>query len=370
MRWWFKLNNNKLYRKYNYDPNDFILKKGKMTKVFKALLYFKKFNKLKKILKKRKKILVKLKRANNRLKIYKLSKKVKKSFFVKKYTWYNNFWNKIKINYFQKKNRRNFVYKKNYINKKKNYDNFVKNLEKRSKSIIYYEKKYRKRLKITDLVKKNYKIRKRNLMRKFVWLFIKASKRKQKTWFLVRIALRKSAIYHGFKKLKKFRYIFKSNVKASSNFYNYSFKLENMLNIFLLNLNLFDNIFIVNNFIEKSGWLYINYRKKKYPFKVLKINQVVSFWPIKKVQSIFKKRSLYNKNNYLKKIKKSVHEKKFVYVNKLKMVKNIYNLPNYIFYDFQIMHFCLLKPSNHFKIKYLDKTTYSDWALESRLKYN
>lgn len=370
MKWWFKLNKNKLYRRYKFDPNNFLLKKGKMTKVLKFLMYFQKLNKTK-ILFKKKKLFF------NKLKNTKKSNKTKKFYYGKKKKtfkktgvnfWYLNFWNKIKINYFFKKKklkfknlRRNFRFVKS--------KQIRKNLNKRIKNRIFYERYKVKKLKISDSTKKNFKIKKRNFYKKFVWLFVKASKKRKKTWFLVRIALRKSAIYHGFTKLKKFRYIYKSNIKAMPVYYNYNLKLENMLNIFILRLNFFDNIFVVNNFIKRSEWIYIDYKKKRYPFKFLKIGQILSFWPLKNLQSIFKKRSMFNKSYYLKKLKEKIRRNISSKIFKVKLVKIIKNVPKHIFYDYQIMHFCLIKGVNKFDSTN-KKKIYDDWCLETRLQYN
>jgi len=216
--------------------------------------------------------------------------------------------------------------------------------------------------------KKRYKTIMRKIYFQAVWLFIKKFRKKKKDWWLIRINLRKTAIYYGFTNLKKFRFVNKYADKSMSIKTYHNDKLENMLNIFLLKIGLFDNIFVSNNFIKASGYININFKKVFDPYRYVHVKDIVSFINIKKIQNIYKKRCMFSKSFYLKKYKKSNKLNKNVYSSIL--VKIIYNVPKYIHYDYQIMCFCIYRLPNRKELFSANNKLADTWAIDTRLKYN
>lgn len=354
-----------------FDPHDIILKAAKLDKSFKSIISFLKWKNILQQRKKSRKILKKLKKKKTmRTKRYFSKKDIKiiSSFsfpFRNKKKWYKNFWSKIKLNYFIKK----INFRPRKIKKKETRSDYrgrkirVKN---RYKLLYRIRRKWVSRKKYTNTSGKSiYKKGVRRRMAKFVWLSVIKSKKKQKTWWSIRIIIRKTAIYYGFKNLKKFRFTNKFNdsamkIKAYSNN-----KLEFMLNIFLLRLNIFDNIYVSNNFIKFSSLIEINFKNTYNPFQYVKLNQIVSFSNLKKMQGIFKKRIIFSKYFFVKNYK----FKKKCLLSK-KIIKIIANVPLYIHYDYQIMCFSIYRLPNKKELLNFKKGINDSWAIDTRLKYN
>ena len=120
--------------------------------------------------------------------------------------------------------------------------------------------------------------------------------------------------------------------------HNYIVKLECMLNIFVLRLNLFENIFQINNLIKKARFIEVEGRLCTYPYRVINVFETVSIskFYFKKALNIFIKRSRYNKTFLLKKNVFTKGKKK------MRALKNTINIPSFIEYNYKIMHFTML----------------------------
>lgn len=295
-------------------------------------------------------------------------KKLKiKNFYknLKLKNWKYNFWSKFKYNYFNSKKKYGIRLLKRLFRKKK--------VAKWKKAgflkfrLRFYYKKSSKPIR-RHSTKKEMKKKKKKLLARLTWLKISRVRKKKKTWWLLRVNLKKTAYFYGIKKLQKFRYINNLfNKVMGLNFYA-ACRLECMLNMVLFRVNVFDNIYIVNNFIRACG-IFVNKKRVNYPFRVVKVNEFISFplYMFKKVFSIFVKRSKFNKSFLLKKYKK-----KFKKYRLMHLLKNFVNLPPYIEYNYKILHFVLwrLPTRKEFLGAYFKgKNTY-DWDLDTQLKYN
>jgi len=371
MRSWFRLKRNKLYRRFNFDPHNFILKTIKLDKSFKNIVAIKKKKYgLKKSIYKKNLIKKKIKYLRN-LKKYHYIKKFsirahKRSWNIKnlKKKWYTNFWAKIKTNYFIKKHR---ILKKK--TKFKSYRDRRKN-----KAIKNSRRTYIKKIKLKLRLKKRsrnvagvnlYKDRVRKRLSQKVWLFVKKSYKKKKTWWLLRITLRKVTMYYGFKSLKKFRLINKFVGSPVSKKYYQSNKPESMANILLLRINVFDNIFVSNNFIKYSNLFLVDFKNIYNPYQIIEINQIISFLNVKKIQYIFKKRIMFSKYFFVKNYK---NKNRNLYNRKI--IKIINNVPLHIHYDYQIMCFCIYRSPNKKEMLSNKKGINEFWAIDTRLQYN
>lgn len=347
-----------LYRKFSFDPHNFILKSFKIDKSFKHIVVNKKI------------FFIKEMKETDKIKFNTI-----KRFFFKKYNlrerkikkfnpvinvkkkWYYNFWEKIKLNYL-KKNRIKF--KDTQFKHKLNF------LMMRRRQVLkrrFYDITLEKRKQITTSSRVKHKIKRIKTLTQRVWLYVKKHQKIKKNWWLLRICLRKTAIYYGFKSLKKFRFInkFADSSMAIKSYHND--KLESMLNMFLLSINLFDNIFISNNFIKFSGFVNINFKPIYEPNRYLKVGQIVSFSNIRKVQNIFKKRCMFSKYFYLKKYKKGSIFLKTI-------MKILHNAPKYVHYDYQLMMFCIFRLQNKKEQNQCYNKLKNTWSIDTKLQYN
>jgi len=367
MRSWFRLNRNKLYRRFIFDPHNIIIKSTKIDKSFKIIVSLRKRNLIKIKKKKRLRFKKKIKivprkiytKKDIKMKLLSFGNRIK---YKKK--WYKNFWSKIKLNYFLKSNLRKVVRKKETPLQ---YKRRRMKLNLKHKKLRAYRRSLRKRKSNNNTSSRNiYKRGVRKRMAKYIWLHVKRSIKKKKTWWLIRITLRKTAIYYGFKSLKKFRFFNKYDDSAMKARGFSSNKLESMLSIFLLRLNIFDDIFVSNNFIKFSGLILVNFKVVYNPHWYVKMNQIVSFSNLKKMQSIFKKRIIFSKYFFVKKY--TVKKKKYSCAKLLRIVRNV---PLYIHYDYQIMCFSIYRLPNKKELLNSKKGGInSSWAINTRLEYN
>jgi len=139
---------------------------------------------------------------------------------------------------------------------------------------------------------------------------------------------RRVALHYGFTSLKKFRYIF--NLYESGMNFNLksACRLELMLNMVILSLNIVDNITFSNSFVRIIGVL-INGNKVNYPYRNLLKGDMIGFEKtkffktFKVIKSRFKKDKLYILNKFkvqhMKKQKiaylKFKKEQKYVYIS-------------------------------------------------------
>ena len=158
---------------------------------------------------------------------------------------------------------------------------------------------------------------------------------------------RKVAFYYGFINIKKFRFINNYSKRMPVNT-NYGVKLECMLNIFMYRLNFFDNIFHINNVIKKVRIIEINNKICIYPYRVVNLFDTVSISKhfFKKMFNIFLKRSKYNKSYLLGKLIRKGKKKK-------KVMRNLINIPDFIEYNYKIMHFTMFDKPKIKQIKSL-----------------
>lgn len=387
LKWWFKRNQNKLYKKYNFDPHGYLIRKAQITKTFKFLLKNFKYTVVKKLYIKK----MQINKFNKRLiKAYKKKKwkytvdlkfkQRKKKKILKKIVknWNYNFWNKFKTNYFNKSFNKlgqtkysSFFFLKIY--RRLIQDKFTKNYVIKNKIKQNYKKKFnahKRRISSKNLAKR----KRRKLMKQITWLNVIKYRKKQKAWWLLRVTNKKAAFFYGITQLKKFRYINKLNKKNIPLSTFYAHKLECMLNIVLFRLNFFDNIFIVNNFIRIAGIVLVNNKKVLYPFRFIKINDVISFQTVyfKKMFNIFYKRSKFNKSFILKKIKKKNIQFKPTNFKLLKSVKNFINVPSNIEYNYKIMHFIMWRLPHENEFLSLNFRYYNThvWCFETQVQYN
>lgn len=147
---------------------------------------------------------------------------------------------------------------------------------------------------------------------------------------------RKVAFYYGFINMKKFRYIYNVNKNMPVNS-NYGLKLECMLNMLILRLNMFDNIFQINNMIRKSRFINIDNALCTYPYRIVNVFQTISIskYYFKKMLNIFIKRCRFNKSYLLKNFVKKGFKRK-------RIIRNVVNIPNFIEYNYKIMHFTIV----------------------------
>jgi len=354
-----------------FDPHNIILKSIKLDKSFKNLMALRKLKKYKKKLKIKKLYLKKIKKKARKffyLKNYKKKLLISRKRFIKansnlKKKWYENFWSKIRLSYFFKKKRKTCRKKKeNWLRYKKRRAFLALKFRVRKKFLNKIELKRKPNI---TKGKNMHKINVRRRMAKFVWLRVKKSIKRQKTWWLLRIILRKTVIYYGLKNLKKLRFINKFNDSAMKlKFFNNN-KLEFMLNIFLLRINMFDNIYVSNNFIKFSNIVQIDFKRVYDPFKCVKQKQIISFLNLKRMQSIFKNRILFSKYFFIKKYK---FKKKSLFNRKL--ISVISNVPLHIHYDYQIMCFSIYRLPNKKELLNNKKGINDSWALDTKLQYN
>ena len=104
----------------------------------------------------------------------------------------------------------------------------------------------------------------------------------------------------------------------------YNIRLECMINICLLRLNLLDSLFQINNLIKKTKIVEINGVVCFYPYRVLKMNDsiIIAKFYFKKMFYIFLKRSKFNKSALLK------NNKQKKGVKKKRIIRNVINVPN------------------------------------------
>ena len=394
LKWWFKVNQNKLYKKYNFDPHGYLLRKAQITKTFKFLLNNFKYSVLKKLYVKkvqinkfRQRFFKAFKRRSWKYKHFfrrKSKKKIKKKkrIVVKRIlkNWNYNFWNKFETNYFNRafKNLKQNKYSSFFFLRafKRSIDNRFSRgyrIKNRLRWINRNRKKHKRNKKKVS-VRNSAKRKRRKLMKQITWLNVIKYRKKQKAWWLMRVTNKKAAFFYGVIQLKKFRYINKLNNRNIPLSYYYSNKLQCMLNIVLFRLNFFDNIFIANNFIRIAGIVLVNNKKVLYPFRFIKINDVISFHPahFKKMFNIFYKRSKFNKSFIIKKMKKKPYRSKPSSFKLLKAVKNFVNVPSYIEYNYKIMHFILWRQPYENDFLSLGFKYYNThlWSFETQLQYN
>lgn len=370
MKWWFRLNKSRLYRRFNFDPHYFILRSCKLDRVFKNNIIQRKYLKKLKHKKNRIKFLHKIrKRYWGRLKNFNKIDLRQKLFFSHgvnlKKKWYSNFWKKVKFNYNLKISR----YK---LKSKKKFSRRLYRLRKLFKKIVWLKvRKFRyktiiqkRKTKKIDPFHARVKAHRRKRYSKRIWLGVNKYRKKQKTWWLLRINLRKTAIHYGFKKLKKFGMMYrKANVSMAINSYQND-KLESMLNLFLIKINMFDNIFLANNFIKYSNITLLDGCHIFDPYHYVSVKQIVSFSKVTWMQNIFKKKALFNKYNYVKNYNTKKNKKL------TKLVRILTNVPFYIHYDYQIMCFSSYRlPNKQEHAKEL-VTVKDSWCIDTQLHYN
>lgn len=299
--------------------------------------------------------------------------------------------NKWKINYPSNKKKKKCLHKSNFlVDLKKLYKN------KKLNTLFIKRKMYRKAIKVykvNDKVKKLIKnkklyfsfyqyrgtnsrsLLKRNMISKqskkysnISWLKVGKTYRKSENWWVVRELKRRVAFYYGFINMRKFRYInnFNKNMQVNS---NYGMKLECMLNIFFLRLNFFDNIFQVNNLIRKTRFIKIDNKLCTYPYRIINVFQTVSIdkFYFKKMLNIFIKRCKFNKTYVLKNFVKKGYKRK-------RLMRNTVNIPNFIEYNYKIMHFTVIDRPKLSQVKSygygLDNSSLFTWSVNTKLKYN
>lgn len=354
-----KVTQSKLYRKYLIDPHNFLIKRGKISKTLKYILY--------KIF-----ILIKKKYLIRRKKNFiRFRKKKKLRNNLKIFNWKKNFWKNFKI-YLVKKSLKKKKLRKLIRVKIRRVSRRI-----RKYRYIYSKKPLKKKLSkkraivrnvLYGLVRNaNFRYRK---SRKLTWLKAFYFGKKRKTWWLLRETRKKTALYYGIIKLKKFRYINELCFKKMALPVFYNIRLECMINICLLRLNLLDSLFQINNLIKKTKIININNTVCFYPYRVIKVNDsiVISKFYFKKMFYIFLKRSKFNKSALLK------NNKQKKGVKKKRIIRNVINVPNWIEYNYKIMHFTLWRLPKLHEIKsygygYAGNTLF-DWAIDTKLKYN
>jgi len=241
---------------------------------------------------------------------------------------------------------------KKLIKNKKLYFNFYKYRGTNSRSLL-------KRNMISKQSKKYSNVS---------WLKVGKTYRKSENWWVVRELKRRVAFYYGFINMRKFRYINNFNKTMAVNS-NYGIKLECMLNIFFLRLNFFDNIFQVNNLIRKTRFIMVDNKLCTYPYRVINVFQTVSInkFYFKKMLNIFIKRCKFNKSYVLKNFVKRGYKRK-------RLLRNTVNIPNFIEYNYKIMHFTVIDRPKLSQIKSygygLDNSSLFTWSVNTKLKYN
>lgn len=357
MKKWLSLNSNRIYRKYKMSLNFNLIRKTKLTKIFKLFLenrylrfklkavdyffdnikkrryYSKKRYKFKKKFKlffnkkrKKKRKLNKIKLLNYYKKKRKKYIKLKNKFFERKYFYEQQYWKKnwlksitykLKNSYFSWKGLKLFKNKKkiSYVQKKKYF--------RKRRYFLYlsisalYSKLYNKR-KLYHLKKKFNSSKKWLKKNKSFSLYMPESKKKKfkrikkkSNWWKLRLLNKKVALYYGFTNLKKFRYIFNFYEKGMNFDIKSITRLELMLNMLILSLSFVDNIMTSNNFIRLFG-VSINGNIVNYPFRVVKKGSIISIEPskFKKLYFIMKNRFKRDKTFLLNSFKNSTVRKK------------------------------------------------------------
>lgn len=357
-----KVTQSKLYRKYLIDPHNFLIKRGKLNKTLKYILC-----KVFIILKKKQN----LKKRRVKKKIFRIKRRIKAKTNLKIFSWKKNFWKNFKI-YLSKKNlKKKKLRKLIRIKMKRVYKRIRIYRSMYSRGIL--KKRISKRRAIVRNVlyglvrNSNFKFRR---SRKLTWLKAFYFGKKRKTWWLLRETKKKTALYYGILKLKKFRFINELCFKKMALPAFYNIKLECMINICLLRLNLLDSLFQINNLIKKTKIIEINGVVCFYPYRVLKTNDsiIIAKFYFKKMFYIFLKRSKFNKSALLK------NNKQRKGVKKKRIIRNVINVPKWIEYNYKIMYFTLWRLPKLHEIKsygygYRGNTLF-DWAIDTKLKYN
>lgn len=204
--------------------------------------------------------------------------------------------------------------------------------------------------------------------RGMAWLKVGFKRKAHKNWWLMRELKRKVAFYYGFIHMRKFRYInnFNKNMAVNS---NYGLKLECMLNIFILRLNFFDNIFQANNLIRKTRFINIDNKLCTYPYRIVNVFQTVSInkFYFKKMLNIFIKRCKFNKSYVLKNFVKKGYRRK-------RVIRNVVNIPSFIEYNYKIMHFTVIDRPKLSQLKGygygLDNSSLFTWSVNTKIRYD
>jgi ribosomal protein S4 len=144
--------------------------------------------------------------------------------------------------------------------------------------------------------------------------------------------MRKLALFYGIKNLKKLRYIQHFATKAMG-LRNYAIiHLETMVNIVLFRMNLFNNVYMSNNFIHLGG-IAINEKTIFYKHRFLRVNDILSINKIffKKIFNIFYQRLTFTRR---------ILKKKgfFFFHNRLITPKLILNSPKYLQVNYKVLH--------------------------------
>ena len=352
MRRFFKLPKRLLYKKYAF-LNLNLIKEVKLEKPLKTI-FVNMFMKLR----------VKYKL---NFKALKLNKSNKLRYFNKKNNT-SSFVNNLKKLYKNKKLNIHFIKRKMYkkwmqvITVSKNVDIYVNHKRLYMKSYFFRGANTRSLLKRTMITTQATKYS------NISWIKVNSALKKPESWWVIRELKRKVAFYYGFINIKKFRYISNFNKNMSVNS-NYGIKLECMLNIFFLRLNLFDNIFQINNLIRKTRFININNKLCTYPYRVINVFDTVSInkYYFKRMLNIFIKRCRFNKSYVIKSFIKKGYKRK-------KIIKNVVNVPNFIEYNYKIMHFTMIDRPKLNQIKSqgfgLDNESLFTWSVNTKLKYH
>jgi len=356
LRRFFKVPKRLLYKKYFFFPLSHI-KAGKIDKSLKSIFVA--------IFFKLKKKWVRNKLLKNRLNLKKKNKikKIKNKNFNK-----IDFLTNLKKLYKKKKLNFLFIRKKMYRKIRKTYK-LHSSVKKHIKDKKMYLKFYKYRgSNNRSLLKRTMISNKSKKYSNIAWLKVGLTYRKLENWWMVRELKRRVAFYYGFVNMRKFRYInnFNKNMAVNS---NYGMKLECMLNIFFLRLNFFDNIFQVNNLIRKTRFINIDNKLCTYPYRIINVFQTVSInkFYFKKMLNIFIKRCKFNKSYMLKNFTKKGYKRK-------KLMKNLVNIPNFIEYNYKIMHFTIIDRPKLSQLKSygygLGNSSLFTWSVNTKIRYD
>src|SRR2546423_1921732 len=94
----------------------------------------------------------------------------------------------------------------------------------------------------------------------------------------MRVQQKKYALFYGNINNKKFRFIQSLTFKAMQLQSFAMIKLESMLCMIIFRFNIFKNMFFIINFIRVGGCL-VNNKKVLYPYKFIKLNDLVMINP-------------------------------------------------------------------------------------------
>lgn len=306
---------------------------------------------------------------------------VKKFFFnilKKRNLFFKNF--KLSRNIFLFYNKYISIQKKsNYFKKQKKLDMKISNIFHHliyfCKNFAYKKKKpkYVRRFIGKDFFddKRMYKLAKRReaLLKKnpymnySSWITLEWNKNqaRKSIWWKNRILTRKLSLYFGFINKKKFRFVQSLNFKAMQHNVWVSSRINLMISVLLLKLNIFNNFYFIKNFI-KIGGCAVNNNIVTYPYRILKKGDIIS---INKIYF----RVIFNKI-----IKKYITLKKKNYI--IKNNSTIFNYPpDYIEINYKILTATIWRnistKDTYNNIIYFDPfiTNISDWILSSKLSY-